>query len=448
MTPMASGLASVFNPGASSPRAGSPRSVRPESPRSEVARLQRLEQENNKLRSEVTRLKAGVMYMAAGPPGASSRGATPRPASPRVAYSGAVVAPMTPMEQERMVREAELRQLHNRQRAQLKAFLQLSAGNSKTIGTVELQLAAKLAKMSLPDDVLAKSPRKLVASSADDGSPREVQWQQYVKALEPVHPRVQADAAKRAAARRAEHSRRAAEASRVSAAGSAVKTSGPLITEKELKAAHDKIRNHFATRFTEVRRGFRLLDEDHSGRLSRDELKAVLMMFNLDIKAHLIEKIIDIADADGDGDIDYAEFAKIMTAEDILTLRRGPDDKNFTDLKGPAAKRVGGPTIRAGVNPKDVQYAQQCLKSELMKKYTRLTDAFKYIDSDRTGHLERDEVKRLLLEFNIPDIKDAAIETLIDFADYDGDGEINYAEFARVLTADDVMRMADTNMRS
>ena len=83
-----------------------------------------------------------------------------------------------------------------------------------------------------------------------------------------------------------------------------------------------------------------------------------------------------------------------------------------------------------------------------MEKYTRLTDAFKYIDSDRTGHLERDEVKRLLLEFNIPDIKDAAIETLIDFADYDGDGEINYAEFARVLTADDVMRMADTNMRS
>ena len=54
------------------------------------------------------------------------------------------------------MREAELRQLHNRQRAQLKAFLQLSAGNSKTIGTVELQLAAKLAKMSLPDDVLAK----------------------------------------------------------------------------------------------------------------------------------------------------------------------------------------------------------------------------------------------------------------------------------------------------
>ena len=145
-----------------------------------------------------------------------------------------------------------------------------------------------------------------------DGPLREVQWQEYVKALEPVHPRVRADAAKRAAKRRADSNRRSAAAEAAAAAGgiSLLSAKGPVITEKELKASHDKIRNHFATRFTEVRRGFRLLDEDHSGRLSRDELKAVLMMFNLDIKAHLIEKIIDIADADGDGDIDYAEFAK------------------------------------------------------------------------------------------------------------------------------------------
>jgi len=217
-----------------------------------------------------------------------------------------------------------------------------------------------------------------------------------------------------------------------------------VITEKELKASHDKIRNHFATRFTEVRRGFRLLDEDHSGRLDRDELKAVLMMFNLDIKSHLVDKIIDIADADGSGDIDYAEFAQIMTCENILDLNHGANAKNFADLKGAPAKRVGGPTIRAGVNPKEVQYAQQCLKESLLTKYSRLTDAFKSIDDDRTGHLEREEVKRLLVEFNIPDIKDAAIETLIDFADYDGDGEINYAEFARVLTADDVMAMKNT----
>ena len=57
---------------------------------------------------------------------------------------------------------------------------------------------------------------------------------------------------------------------------------------------------------------------------------------------------------------------------------------------------------------------------------------------------ERGEVKKLLLEFNLPHLSDAAIETLIDFADFDGDGEIDYAEFARVLTADDILNMKAT----
>ena len=327
-------------------------------------------------------------------------------------------------------------------------------------------------------------------------------------------------------------------------------------------------RRHSHCTALQVRRGFRLLDEDHSGRLSREvplsyrplatlrfshgvlpycllqpacpphsptplplpaclasqELKAVLLMFNLDVKPHLVEKIIDIADQDCDGDIDYCEFARyihllyrlrprpqlqpqpqptlapapaptpaptpalplprIMTAEDILALKSGAGDIKFADLKGADPKRVGGATIRAGVDPKDVQYAQQCLKrlvlphrapappcrlaatrsthyslhslltaltthvsalhSQLSEKYKRLTDAFKFIDADRTGHLERGEVKRLLLEFDVPDIKESAIEALIDFADFDGDGLINYAEFARVLTANDVMHMKDT----
>ena len=102
-----SGLAGVFNPGASmSPRAGSPRNPgRPESPRSEAARLQRMEEENDRLRSEATRLKAGVVYMGmdrrdGGASARGSRGPTPRPSSPRIPHGTAVPR----MEQERAVR--------------------------------------------------------------------------------------------------------------------------------------------------------------------------------------------------------------------------------------------------------------------------------------------------------------------------------------------------------
>ena len=142
------------------------------------------------------------------------------------------------------------------------------------------------------------------------------------------------------------------------------------ITEAELRSSHEKIRNHFATRFKEVpcdmrrhrtpigsgthrrcssssspslavhavsprvashaarmrmrvttrpavctctccggqvRRGFRLLDEDSSGTLTHNELRSVLTMFNLAIKPHVLQKIIELADWNGDGAIDYAE---------------------------------------------------------------------------------------------------------------------------------------------
>ena len=100
--------------------------------------------------------------------------------------------------------------------------------------------------------------------------------------------------------------------------------------------------------------------------------------------------------------------------------------------------------LRPGVTENEVRYAQQKLREELEEKYSSVTKAFKFIDADRTGKLEREEVKRLLIEFNIVNVRDDAIETLIDFADFDGDGEINYAEFARILTADDVMAMKQT----
>ena len=63
-------------------------------------------------------------------------------------------------------------------------------------------------------------------------------------------------------------------------------------------------------------------------------------------------------------------LTRIMTAENILDLNHGANAKNFADLQGAPAKRVGGPTIRAGVNPKEVQYAQQCLKEQVPPTWT------------------------------------------------------------------------------
>jgi len=226
------------------------------------------------------------------------------------------------------------------------------------------------------------------------------------------------------------------------------------ISETELRAAHTKIREHFSTRFSQVRRGFMLLDEDASGKLSYAELRSILLMFNLQIPSKHVQKIIELADMDGNGSIDYAEFARIISAEDICslknTLSNNPDTAaNYRRTEGLTRKkyREGPAQMRPGVTEAEVNYAAAQFKGELEEKYSRLTDAFKYIDSDRTGTLDRPEVKRLLVAFNIPDIKEETIDTLIDFADYDGDGEVNYAEFARMLHSKNIFAMNNDNMK-
>ncbi len=63
-----------------------------------------------------------------------------------------------------------------------------------------------------------------------------------------------------------------------------------------VQVAHGTAHRSIPSHPSQVRRGFRLLDEDKSGTLTRQEMRSVLMMFNLDIEARLIEKLIDFAD--------------------------------------------------------------------------------------------------------------------------------------------------------
>jgi len=55
------------------------------------------------------------------------------------------------------------------------------------------------------------------------------------------------------------------------------------------------------TRFTQIRKAFRTMDEDKTGTVSREELKQVLMDMNLAISPEVVTALIDLADVDGDG---------------------------------------------------------------------------------------------------------------------------------------------------
>lgn len=392
-------------------------------------RLAQVEQENDALRRQLDQLKVAREYDPSNPMVKYS---------PRRAHRRANLPITGAMGHDQMVREAKLRAQHNKQRAQLKGYIRGAAAGGDYVHHGDLALAAQLAKMAVPASLY--SPRKGDPWRKGHMAGHHVPWRDVIGSIS--YPEVGTEAVKNEAQRiaKTKADRLAAEAMKGQVHREAVvaQSQDEGISEKDLRYYHAMIRDHFATRFTQVRKAFRTLDEDASGKLSHDEMKQVLMMFNLSIPAKIINKIIQLADVDGDGEIDYAEFARVMTADDIISAY------GVTGLGQAAPRRVGPATLRPGVTETDIRHAQKTLRAEFEEKYSKLTDAFKFIDTDRTGQLERSEIKGLMLQFNIHDVSDAAMDNLIDFADFDGDGQINYAEFCRCLTADDILSMKQT----
>ena len=70
-------------------------------------------------------------------------------------------------------------------------------------------------------------------------------------------------------------------------------------------------------------------------------------------------------------------------------------------------------------------------------KFTDMFKAFQYVDLDRSGFLNKQELKRALDLWNVP-LSDGILDALIAKCDPSGDGEVDYKEFVDALARDSV----------
>ncbi|XP_058028616.1 parvalbumin-like EF-hand-containing protein [Ahaetulla prasina] len=114
---------------------------------------------------------------------------------------------------------------------------------------------------------------------------------------------------------------------------------GASLTDKELDMLPSEMRHHasfnyikfleymqqFLTsdeRETQLRKAFKLLDKDDSGFIEWNEIKYILAtvpsnMPIVPLSDEEAEAVIQAADADGDGRIDFQEFSDMITKEKI-----------------------------------------------------------------------------------------------------------------------------------
>jgi len=144
--------------------------------------------------------------------------------------------------------------------------------------------------------------------------------------------------------------------------------------------------NFDADELRRLARRFKKLDLDGNGALSVDEFMSLPELQ----QNPLVQRVIDIFDEDGNGEVDFKEF-----------------------IRGISQFSVRG------------------------EKHTKLKFAFRIYDMDRDGFISNGELFTVLKMMVGNNLKDSQLQQIVDktilFHDKDGDGKINFEEFVDVV---------------
>ncbi|KAK4780670.1 hypothetical protein SAY87_016776 [Trapa incisa] len=128
---------------------------------------------------------------------------------------------------------------------------------------------------------------------------------------------------------------------------------------------------------------FRGMDTDNSGTITLEELKQGLSKQGTKLSEYEVKQLMEAADADGNGTMDYDEF---ITA--TMHINR-------------------------------------------MDREEHLYTAFQYFDKDHSGYITNEELEQALGEFGMLEGRD--IKEILTEVDSDHDGRINYDEFVAMM---------------
>ncbi|KAF5734060.1 calmodulin [Tripterygium wilfordii] len=147
------------------------------------------------------------------------------------------------------------------------------------------------------------------------------------------------------------------------------------------------IENLTEEQIAEFKEAFSLFDKDGDGCITIKELGTVMRSLGQSPSEAELRDMINEVDADQNGTIDFPEFLNLMS-------RKMKDTDSDEELK----------------------------------------EAFKVFDKDQNGYISAAELRHVMTNLG-EKLTDEEVDDMIREADIDGDGQVNYEEFVRMMLA-------------
>jgi len=231
-----------------------------------------------------------------------------------------------------------------------------------------------------------------------------------------------------------------------------------------------RFRNTF-TAIEDVVSAFRIIDSNNDGALSKVELEAGMNSFGKKFTQLEIDSVFSLADVNSDGEINYAEFVSVMfpaAASAIAkfrqqnrTLQNAREAYDRFDIDGDGeitydelVAGLGGDytaneidaIFAMGDTDQDGQISflefskimlpscQEALNKfwKCFKSVSSVRDAFKKFDIDGDGQISRQEVMQGSSSAGLR-LSSEEVDTLFILGDKDGNGQIDFSEFAQIM---------------
>ena len=197
-------------------------------------------------------------------------------------------------------------------------------------------------------------------------------------------------------------------------------------------------------------------DDDHSGTITRKELRQAVKCMGFEASKAQVDALFDELDIGNDGKLDYAELNTMLrqgagSAEEVTLTPRGPagraggapKDRLGMASKRRALKRHTKPSVAGARGPLAGLGAPLSMEGEvsplvqlreaLALNSTRVVDLFRAWDTDGDGQIDAGEFRTALFSCGVDESMGEHVDALFRSFDHDGSGSIEYRELNRLL---------------